>query len=213
MNTSTPKDADKTVKQPPSPPFQPMVLDGHKLPCYVKAAVYQSGQAAALAIKTTDLNLMADLLQDEVEAPLIRDMIRDKAAEDISHQFVAVVEQLLDGGASVGLATHDEEVATRCLEVLRERGIGPESGRYEFQCLMGVRSRFAAGLRDQGHPVRFWNEDRIYYSFICDMRQLISTFYNVTAATRDAKTVRKFKISEKIQVKLDCVIQHHPLAP
>jgi proline dehydrogenase len=96
-----------------------------------------------------------------------------QAAEDISHQFVAVVEQLLDGGASVGLATHDEQVATRCLEVLRERGIGPESGRYEFQCLMGVRSRFAAGLRDQGHPVRVYVPyGREWYAY--SMRRLTS---------------------------------------
>jgi proline dehydrogenase len=76
--------------------------------------------------------------------------------EEISRQFVGLVEQLLDGGAQVGLATHDDRLAARCLEVLAARGLGPDSGRYEFQCLMGVRPKFAADLREQGHPVRVY---------------------------------------------------------
>ncbi len=77
-------------------------------------------------------------------------------AEEIRTNFIARVASLLDAGAFVALATHDDEVAERGLELLTERGLGPDSGRYEFQCLMGVRRAFAARLRDAGHPVRVY---------------------------------------------------------
>jgi proline dehydrogenase len=81
------------------------------------------------------------------------------AAPDIARNYVRLARLLLDGGAFVGLATHDEPMARELLALLDQRGLTrgpPEERRYEFQCLMGVRREFAQSLRDAGHPVRVY---------------------------------------------------------
>ncbi len=78
---------------------------------------------------------------------------------DISRSYVELARALLDGGARLGLATHDDEVARACEQLIAERGLDspPTAQRtYEFQCLMGVRRRFAEALRDGGHRVRIY---------------------------------------------------------
>jgi proline dehydrogenase len=78
---------------------------------------------------------------------------------DIARSYVQLAWQLLDGGAFVGLATHDDVMARELLAGLAARGLDrppPHERRYEFQCLMGVRREFAESLRDAGHPVRIY---------------------------------------------------------
>jgi proline dehydrogenase len=80
-------------------------------------------------------------------------------APDIARNFVKLAWQLLDGGAFVGLATHDGDMARELLAGLAARGLDrgpPQQRRYEFQCLMGVRREFAEELRAAGHPVRIY---------------------------------------------------------
>ncbi len=79
--------------------------------------------------------------------------------DDISASFVRLAKQLFDGGATVGLATHDSALAQQLVAEVRNRGFDRgdiDSRRYEFQCLMGVRSEFAGQLRDAGHPTRIY---------------------------------------------------------
>lgn len=81
------------------------------------------------------------------------------APADIARNYVRLARLLLDGGAFVGLATHDGAMARELLSLLDQRGLTrgpPEERRYEFQCLMGVRREFAQSLRDAGHPVRVY---------------------------------------------------------
>lgn len=78
---------------------------------------------------------------------------------DIAASFVRLAGKLLDGGAFLGLATHDGEMSLDLLRLLSERGLDcgeDQQRRYEFQCLMGVRPGFAADMRAQGHPVRIY---------------------------------------------------------
>jgi proline dehydrogenase len=78
---------------------------------------------------------------------------------DISASYVELARILLDGGAFVGLATHDGTLAGQLLALLAERRLDrgeARSRRYEFQCLMGVRREFAEELRDAGHHVRIY---------------------------------------------------------
>lgn len=76
--------------------------------------------------------------------------------QDITDRYVERAEQLIAGGAKLGLATHDDEVTARCLALLDDAGrLGPE-GRYEFQCLMGVRRAYADDLRRKGHRVAIY---------------------------------------------------------
>src|SRR5262245_41486505 len=65
---------------------------------------------------------------------------------DICRSYVELARRLVDGGAFVGLATHDAALGGRVLEHLRERGLdrGPaDERRYEFQLLLGVRRELA----------------------------------------------------------------------
>lgn len=79
---------------------------------------------------------------------------------DISRNYVDLARRLLEGGAFVGLATHDERLAADCLGLLgggaRGRAEPGAAGGYEFQCLLGVRPELAAAWRDAGHPVRIY---------------------------------------------------------
>ncbi len=78
---------------------------------------------------------------------------------DISRSYVELAQQLVEGGAFVGFATHDDAVADRCVALAERAGLvtGPaDARRYEFQLLMGVRKREAERLRDAGHAVRIY---------------------------------------------------------
>ena len=73
---------------------------------------------------------------------------------DVRQSFVRTLEALLDGGAYAAIATHDEWLVDRALELLRERGLGAD--RYEFQMLLGVRPDRADELVADGHRVRVY---------------------------------------------------------
>jgi proline dehydrogenase len=75
-------------------------------------------------------------------------------ADSIRDAFVELSRTLLAGGARVAFATHDDTMAERLVDVVRELGIGPE--RYEFQVLLGVQQHLWASWRAAGHPVRVY---------------------------------------------------------
>ena len=66
--------------------------------------------------------------------------------------FVATLEALLDAGAYVGIATHDEWLIGESLQ--RVAGMRPDE--YEFQMLLGVREQRAAELVRDGHRLRVY---------------------------------------------------------
>ena len=78
---------------------------------------------------------------------------------DISGSYLELARSLLDGGAFVALATHDDALGGRLLAHLAERGLdrgAAEERRYEFQLLLGVRRELAAAWRGAGHHVRVY---------------------------------------------------------
>jgi proline dehydrogenase len=72
----------------------------------------------------------------------------------ISDAYVACVEQLCARGAKLSLATHDEHLAARCIEVLKRHGRAGST--FEFQVLLGVREELWAAWKAQGHTVRVY---------------------------------------------------------
>jgi proline dehydrogenase len=72
----------------------------------------------------------------------------------VRFSFVETMVALWEGGAKVAVATHDDALVARALELIRERGLGPE--RYEFQLLLGVREELADELAADGHTVRIY---------------------------------------------------------
>ena len=74
--------------------------------------------------------------------------------EAVRFNFVETISALWEGGAKVAVATHDEALAAKALELIGERGLGHE--RYEFQLLLGVREELADELVRGGHTVRIY---------------------------------------------------------
>src|SRR6266481_2369428 len=68
--------------------------------------------------------------------------------------FRATLRALLDQGAYVGIATHDEQLIVDALAQVRERGLSPD--RYEFQMLLGVRASRGDELVRDGHRLRIY---------------------------------------------------------
>jgi proline dehydrogenase len=75
-------------------------------------------------------------------------------ADEIRESFRSTLSALLDDGAYVGIATHDEELIEDALGQLRARGLSP--AQYEFQMLLGVRSARGDELVAAGHRVRIY---------------------------------------------------------
>ncbi len=74
--------------------------------------------------------------------------------EAVRFAFVETMAALWEGGAKVAVATHDDALVARALELIEERALGPE--RYEFQLLLGVREELADELLRGGHTVRIY---------------------------------------------------------
>jgi proline dehydrogenase len=75
-------------------------------------------------------------------------------AEPIRAAYLGLARQLLERGARVGFATHDERLAECLFELVRELGVEP--ARYEMQVLLGVREPLWERWRSQGHAVRVY---------------------------------------------------------
>ena len=96
-------------------PVNHLMWEGRRLPCYVRAAVYQSGQAAGLGIKAADPDFMAALFQDPVTSKLIRDLLRQQVDEELALRGISVgilqeeimgtigdfVQKILDGAGTM----------------------------------------------------------------------------------------------------------------
>ncbi len=74
--------------------------------------------------------------------------------EAVRANYVKLLEELLDAGAYVGIATHDEWLVEQGLRIVAERGLDPEE--YEFQMLLGVREDLGNRLVREGHRLRIY---------------------------------------------------------
>lgn len=74
--------------------------------------------------------------------------------EEIRDNFAAIVEDLLQAGCYVGIATHDETVVERALATIRRLGLPREA--YEFQMLLGVARTLRRRLVAAGHRLRVY---------------------------------------------------------
>jgi len=70
----------------------------------------------------------------------------------VRENYVRSLDALLEAGAYVGIATHDEWLIGEALT--RVAGMSP--GAYEFQMLLGVRPRLGDALVEEGHRLRIY---------------------------------------------------------
>ena len=75
-------------------------------------------------------------------------------ADEIRDSFSVLLDRLFEGGARVGIATHDPVLIERSLRSIDRYEVGKE--RYEFQMLLGVTQRLRQRLVDEGHPLRVY---------------------------------------------------------
>ena len=74
--------------------------------------------------------------------------------QDVRVSFVQTLETLLDGGCYAAIATHDEWLVDRALDVIAERGLALDA--YEFQMLLGVRPELGDRIVADGHRLRIY---------------------------------------------------------
>ena len=77
-----------------------------------------------------------------------------KDGEIINRNFELLVEELLQAGSYVGIATHDERLVWSAFEIIERLGLAPE--QYEFQMLLGVDEQLRRIIRDAGHRLRVY---------------------------------------------------------
>ena len=107
--------------------------------------------------------------------------------QDIRDNFVRTMEALLDQGATLAIATHDDWLVDSGLELVSRYGLGHDD--YEFQMLLGVRERLGDELISDGHRLRIYVPyGRRWYEY--SMRRLQENPKIATYIARD--TVGRF---------------------
>jgi len=74
--------------------------------------------------------------------------------DSIRASFVQALDELLEAGCYVGIATHDEWLVEQGQRLTSARGLRPEE--YEFQMLLGVRPAMGDELVRGGHRLRIY---------------------------------------------------------
>lgn len=85
--------------------------------------------------------------------------------ETIRMSYLRLLDELLEAGAFVAIASHDEWIHWNALDIVERRSSSPDA--YEFQMLLGVRTQLGDALVDRGHGVRVYvpyGEDWYAYS-------------------------------------------------
>lgn len=101
----------------------------------------------ALAADTTNFRLCKGIYR---ESPTIAFQSR----EEVQQNYVALLNQMVDAGCYVGIATHDTVLVDAAYELIARRGLTKD--RYEFQMLLGVRPELRRKLVRDGHRVRLY---------------------------------------------------------
>ncbi len=74
--------------------------------------------------------------------------------EEIRDNFSALVDELIEAGCYVGIATHDDVLVERALATIHRLGLPSEA--YEFQMLLGVAKTLRRRLVSAGHRLRVY---------------------------------------------------------
>jgi proline dehydrogenase len=84
--------------------------------------------------------------------------------DSVRASFVQALEELLDAGCYVGIATHDEWLVEQGQRLVAAQGLGRDE--YEFQMLLGVRPALGDVLVRGGHRLRIYTPfGREWYAY------------------------------------------------
>jgi proline dehydrogenase len=123
--------------------------DYDRVGAVIQSALRRSNQDVAdlMAEGTTDIRLCKGIYIEPEE-------IAFTDADDIRDSYSELLDQLLEGGARVGIATHDPVLVERAEASIKRLGI--EKDQYEFQMLLGVTERLRKRLVADGHSLRVY---------------------------------------------------------
>jgi len=77
-----------------------------------------------------------------------------KDRQQIRDNFLKLLQIILDGGAYVGIATHDDYLIERAYALVQRLGL--KRTQYEFQMLLGVREAWRDQIVKDGHRLRVY---------------------------------------------------------
>ncbi len=72
----------------------------------------------------------------------------------INKNYVFLMEEMIENGNFVGIATHDEEIIWEGMRLIHKYNLSKK--RYEFQMLLGVDARLRDRIISEGHPLRIY---------------------------------------------------------
>lgn len=129
--------------------YRDLRRDFDRVGAVIQSALRRSKQDVAdlLADGPTDIRLCKGIYIEPEE-------IAFTDPDDIRDSYSELLDQLLEGGARVGIATHDPILVERAEASIKRLGI--EKDRYEFQMLLGVTERLRKRLVADGHALRVY---------------------------------------------------------
>jgi proline dehydrogenase len=129
--------------------YREMRRDYDRVGAVIQSALRRSKQDVAdlLADGPTDIRLCKGIYIESEE-------IAFTDPDDIRDSYSELLDQLLEGGARVGIATHDPILVERAEASIKRLGI--EKDQYEFQMLLGVTERLRKRLVASGHSLRVY---------------------------------------------------------
>jgi proline dehydrogenase len=117
---------------------------GIVLQAYMRRA---SDDVSRLADLTPNVRLVKGIYLEPAE-------VAYQAMPEINASYLRLLEQLIEAGSHVGIATHDRALVAAALDMIKRRRLARD--RYEFQMLLGVAGDVARRLIAEGHRVRVY---------------------------------------------------------
>lgn len=77
-----------------------------------------------------------------------------KGRREIQENYLKLLDQMLSGGAQVGIATHDRYLVEESEKLIKAKGTSPKD--YEFQMLLGVLPSLRDEIVARGHRMRIY---------------------------------------------------------
>jgi len=77
-----------------------------------------------------------------------------KDRQQVRDNYVKLLEEILNSGNYVGIATHDEYLINEAYRLIKEKNISKD--KFEFQMLLGVREDLRDKINSDGYKVRIY---------------------------------------------------------
>jgi len=77
-----------------------------------------------------------------------------KGKEEVRDNFLKILNQILDDGNYVGIATHDDPLVIGAYKMIKEKNI--DKSKFEFQMLYGVKEDLRDRINKDGYKIRIY---------------------------------------------------------